>query len=281
LKLNSRISSTFLPSPNQSSVVELGLKRSATSTWLAIDDDLPVFHAHKLQQIEAQRAEVIAALPESESAQREFCELLLDHLIEHHQHQYSVEGRYLSTRNGGLKWLLPATDLESSCLWIQEDICLLQPLNGEYVLTAASICSPSNWRLLEKIGEGLGAIHNPVPGYRSILHTKTNRLMHKLGSDKVISRYNWSVQLGNELCWRPDLDSFPEQTEPYWRVERQTLRRLSKSGAVVFGIRIFLESFAQLESRRPGFTTNIKEIIQRLPNKQKIYKGLDKTLSRL
>ena len=262
-------------------MLELGLQRGATPTWLVIDDDFPIFHAHKIQQIKAHRAEVIAALPESELAQREFCKLLLDHLIAHHHGQYSIEGQYLSTRSGRLKWLLPATDLESSCLWIQEDICLLQPLNGEYVLTAASICSPSNWRLIEKIGEGLGAIHDPVPGYKNALHNRTNRLLHKLGANKVILRYNWSVQQGNELCWLPDLDPTQECTELYWRVERQTLRRLPESGAIVFGIRIFLESFAQLETRQPGFTTTIRRIIQRLPNKQKIYKGLDQTLGRL
>ena len=126
--------------------------------WLAVDDDLPIYHAHKLQQIGSHRGEVIAVLPESELAQKEFGRLLLTHLTEHHGDRYTADGHHLSTRDGRLKWQLPATDLQSCCLWIQEDICLLQALNNEYVLTAASVCSPSNWRLSEKIGKALGAI---------------------------------------------------------------------------------------------------------------------------
>jgi hypothetical protein len=157
---------------------------------------------------------------------------------------------------------------------------LLQALNNEYVLTAASVCSPSNWRLSEKIGKALGAIHDPVPGYGDTLHARTNRLLHKLSKDKVITRYNWSVQAGNELCWRPELYPAQEPAEPYWRVERQTLRRLPETGAIAFGIRIFLESFTKLESRQPGFTATLREIIEGLPEEQRRYKGLDSLLAR-
>ena len=105
--------------------------------WLAVDDDLPIYHAHKLQQIDSYPDEVIAALPESDSAQKEFGRLLLTHLTVHHGQRYSTDGHNLSTRDGRLQWPLPATDLQSCSLWIQEDICLLQALNDEYVLTAA------------------------------------------------------------------------------------------------------------------------------------------------
>ena len=280
MKLNSEINSPFLPRANQSSVLELGLKHGTMAEWLAVDDDLPIYHAHKLQQIGSHRGEVIAVLPESELAQKEFGRLLLTHLTEYHGERYSTNGHHLSTRDGILEWQLPATDLQSCCLWIQEDICLLQALNNEYVLTAASVCSPSNWRLSEKIGKALGAIHDPVPGYGDTLHAKTNRLLHRLSKDKVIIRYNWSVQAGNELCWQSELDPILEPAEPYWRVERQTLRRLPETGAIVFGIRIFLESFTKLESRQPGFTASLREIIERLPKEQRRYKGLDSLLAR-
>ena len=261
-------------------MLELGLKHGTMAEWLAVDDDLPIYHAHKLQQIGSHRGEVIAVLPESELAQKEFGRLLLTHLTEHHGERYTTDGHHLSTRDGTLKWQLPATDLQSCCLWIQEDICLLQALNNEYILTAASVCSPSNWRLSEKIGKALGAIHDPVPGYGDTLHARTNRLLHKLSKDKVIIRYNWSVQAGNELCWRPELYPAQEPAEPYWRVERQTLRRLPETGAIAFGIRIFLESFTKLESRQPGFTATLREIIEGLPEEQRRYKGLDSLLAR-
>ena len=109
--------------------------------WLSVDDDLPIYHAHKLQQIDSHPGEVIAALPESDSAQKEFGRLLLTHLTVHHGQRYAIDGHNLSTKDGRLQWPLPATDLQSCSLWIQEDICLLQALNDEYILTAASVCS--------------------------------------------------------------------------------------------------------------------------------------------
>ena len=261
-------------------MLELGISHGAMAEWLAVDDDLPMYHAHKLQQIGSHPGEVIAALPESGLAQKEFSRLLLTHLTEHHGQLYTTDGHDLSTKDGNLRWRLPATDLQSCSLWIQEDICLLQALNDEYIMTAASVCSPSNWRLSEKIGKALGAIHDTVPGYGDTLHARTNRLLHKLSKDKVIIRYNWSVQVGNELCWRPDLYLTQEPAELFWRVERQTLRRLPETGAIVFGIRIFLENFTRLESRKPGFTATLRGIIERLPEAQRRYKGLDSLIKR-
>ena len=58
--------------------------------WLAVDDDLPIYHAHKLQQIGSHRGEVIAVLPESDSAQKEFGRLLLTHLTVHHGQRYAT-----------------------------------------------------------------------------------------------------------------------------------------------------------------------------------------------
>ena len=101
-------------------------------------------------------------------------------------------------------------------------------------------------------------------------------------------RFNWSVQQYPELFWRKDLDKQPAQLDLnkgwekgfgqgpnalFWRVERQTLRRLPQSGAIVFTIRIFIHSFAALELTS-GFTTNLGQLIGALPIAEKKYKGL-------
>ena len=103
MKLNSKINSPLLPRPSQSSVLELGLSQGAMAEWLAVDDDLPIYHAHKLQQINSHPGEVIAALPESDSAQKEFCRLLLTHLTVHHGQRYATDSHNLSTRDGRLQ----------------------------------------------------------------------------------------------------------------------------------------------------------------------------------
>ena len=275
MKLNSQIDSPILPRSDQTTVLELGLQPCRLSDWLAIDDDLPRFHAHKLEQFQTHKDEVFAALPESETAQAEFGQVLLDELLQTHSERFQSDGKILRERASGLTWNLNQTGLDSSSLWIQDDICLMQQFGDEHILTAASLCSPTNWRLSDKIGRNLNVIHDPVPGYEKTLQERVNRMLSQMSDLKLILRFNWSLQQGDELCWRPDLYATDPADQLFWRVERQTLRRLPQTEAIVFGIRIYLESLERLETRAPGSRSSIRKLIANLDSGQRAYKGLD------
>ncbi|MFO7552014.1 MAG: DUF3445 domain-containing protein, partial [Haliea sp.] len=60
--------------------------------------------------------------------------------------------------------------------------------------------------------------------------------------------HNWSVQAGNALCVRPGEGSEGTAAELYYRSERQSLRRLPQTGAIVFTIRVYLHPLAALAS---------------------------------
>ena len=145
-------------------------------------------------------------------------------------------------------------------------------------MTAASVCSPSNWILQEKIGQTVDFIHEPVPDYNKLLSKRVNRFLEGIPSGRVLLRYNWSIQSGNELFWRDDLNRNADilnSSSPnlYWRIERQTFVRLPASGAIVFGIRVFLHSFDSLRNIE-GFDQSIEKLLAQLPATQKRYKGL-------
>ena len=111
---------------------------------------------------------VYQALPESARAQTEFHKLLRQHLVQNHG--YRLEGIHsLVNRKYSLTWDGPIADLWHCSLWIQEDFCLLENTGKEYVLTAASVCSPSNWNMPSKIGHSVETLHSPVPGL-SLIH---------------------------------------------------------------------------------------------------------------
>ena len=280
MKLDSQIPAPILPNPEQSSVLELGLTPCSKPNWLAIDEDFAHFHAHKLQQFETHPDKVFAALPQSVAAQEEFSQVLLEDLLTNHADRYYREGNLLHQQSG-IEWHLDTPDLAASSLWIPEDICLLQQLGDEHILTAASICSPSNWQLKHKIGRNLNVIHDPVPRYKAILQERVNRMLSQMNDQKLILRFNWSIQRGNELCWHPELYAPDFNDALYWRIERQTLRRLPLTRAIVFGIRIYLESFAQLERRIPAFRQQVRKLIDNLDAEQRSYKGLDSILTLL
>jgi hypothetical protein len=265
MRLNTTVTPPFFPRADQSTVLQLGLQALDATTWMQRDTDFDQFYQHKLRTQKVFTDKVYAALPESQLVQAEFHQTLVEHLVADH--------RIESLRS------TPFRSLWHSSLLVQEDICLLEPKTGGYIMTAASVCSPSNWKLEEKIGGDLNFIHKPVPDYADTLGDRVNRLFEKLKTDSPLLRYNWSIQNGNELFWRADLQESDQSIEPlwYWRVERQTLRRLPISQAIVFGIRIYLHNLASLCLDKQ-LAEHIHGIVVRLPDNQIQYKGLGRWL---
>jgi hypothetical protein len=50
-----------------------------------------------------------------------------------------------------------------------------------------------------------------------------------------------------------DDEELANDTQLYWRVERQTLRRLEKTGAVVFTIKVIIHSMTELAKQADSY----------------------------
>ena len=270
MQLVSSVPPVLMPDARQETVLQLGLAPLAMHDWIQSDADFIQFHEHKLAVQSLFPAKVSGA--RSTEAVKIFAEFLLETLLVEHSEIYYSDDSTLTHLPSGLSWALADRSLAAVSRWVQEDICLLEPEQGVYKLTAASVCSPSNWRLEEKIGCSLDAIHSPVPNYDKVLATRVNRLLTNLKPEKSLCRFNWSVQRGNELLWRDDLSSQAE-TALYWRIERQSLLRIPTTDIIIFSIRIYLHSFADLV-KMPDFRSNLQTIIGKLPAEQSAYKGL-------
>ncbi len=137
-----------------------------------------------------------------------------------------------------------AHPLELAGRLVSEDFCLHlpDPASGELILAAGCVCFPNRWRLADKIGRPVMAVHEPVPGYAPEVGTPVQRLMERLPVGRVLERHNWGLADGPELFMPAPRAGATlgraEVAERLWlRIERQTLRRLPDSGAVVFTIR--------------------------------------------
>ena len=285
MRLNSAAPPVYFPEAAQSSVLRLGLHPLPLANWLHLDQDFSSFHAHKLQQYARNPDQVSQQSAGAAQAIKEFNDFLLTYLLQHQADLYCVHNGRLVHRPSRLGFPLPAAGLWHSSLWIQDDICLLQVRRHHHVLVAASVCSPSRWRLDEKIGHTVDWIHAPVPDYEHKLGQRVNRLLSGLKPANPVLRFNWSIQPGNELHWHPDQEPAADSTTWYWRVERQTLLKLPASGTVVFGIRLYLHSFQQMEQAMrqatggtAGFRTTLAGMVQRMPEAMRRYKGLDRLL---
>jgi hypothetical protein len=162
----------------------------------------------------------------------------------------------------------------------QEDFCLLQRrADGTYALTAAVLCFPAHWRLRDKLGRPLDEIHAPVPGFAARLGTPVARFFDSLAVERPAWRANWSVVESPDLFHpgqRPalsDLSAENAGARLWLRVERQTLRRLPATRAVVFTIRTLIEPLARTV-RRPGAAQAMAERFAEMDVAMAAYKGL-------
>ena len=62
--------------------------------------------------------------------------------------------------------------LERAGLSVQEDLCLVHRTSNGWILEAASLSFPSLWKLSNKIGKNMAAVHGPVDDYPEFLEKK-------------------------------------------------------------------------------------------------------------
>lgn len=176
-----------------------------------------------------------------------------------------------------------ATDpLELAGRLVQEDICLVQNTGDGPAFSAAVVCFPSRWRLLDNIGMPLSAVHGPVPFYGDRLARPVDRFMRYLKPRHIASRQNWSL-LDDPTLYQPggkwrvdgDADITAENagSRVFLRVERQTLRRLPISRAILFGIRVHVYPLDRVIDRPAGAAT-LAATVTGLPAEIQMYKSL-------
>jgi hypothetical protein len=180
----------------------------------------------------------------------------------------------------------PGADLHPvvrAALRTQEDWCVLAPVepDGPPVLVAACVCFPTRWILREKLGLPIGAIHAPVAGYAAQVGTPVDRFVERLRPGRPVWRANWNLVDDPALSqgylpdpWRRLAASAETVADRvHLRVERQTLRRLPRTGAVAFGIRVHQRPLRHLADR-PADLARLLDAVEALPPDTFRYKGL-------
>ncbi|MFV2002544.1 MAG: DUF3445 domain-containing protein [Paracoccaceae bacterium] len=141
----------------------------------------------------------------------------------------------------------------------QEDFCLLEKPDGapEHVLSGAVLCFPAGWTLDEKFMRPLRLIHRPVAPYDDNVARRVQRLFDAIRPERPIWRAN-GLFYDDPGLFAPhrEADERPEAGvgAPYLRAERQCLRRLKNSPAVVFSIHTFMVRRADLSAAQARAT---------------------------
>jgi len=169
-------------------------------------------------------------------------------------------------RNGNLLKIIPVSEtvnlsnfgnfhpLELCGRIVQEDLCLLRKNSSEkWELVAGSLCFPSTWTLSEKIGLEMVGVHEPVQLLNEILGNSIYKYFSNLKPNSpVVGRFNWNLEIVPDLRIEPEHPAAHGEITPEnignltFRVERQTLKKLPKSGMILFTIGVLVIPFREI-----------------------------------
>lgn len=226
-----RLSATrFFPVPHR---FTLGLQPIREAEWLHRPTIAEMQRKRELLDGE-ERPGVLDALSSSEAAQAELWTLVEAHASDHFDDAAPNAGPPLGE--------LP---IERAGRLVAEDLLLMErrPASGWH-LTAGCLCFPSRWALADKLGRRMRDIHEPVPGLNARIGPQIENFFDRLAPGRLVCRMNSAIMDDPELYQPPAFTTPPPPAGApvsgarlLLRMERQTLRRLPGSGAVVFTIK--------------------------------------------
>lgn len=230
----------------------MGLEPLPLEEWLTPQPGDDALLTQRAMLVAAHEPDVIASLPAGHDAVEELARLL--------------DGRGFVLGAGET---LPAIARA-----VAEDLCILTREGDDYLLTAGILCFPNRWKLREKMGGNLVAVHGPVPDYAGHLARGVARFLDRLKPLRAYMRRNWGLARSNALF-------LPESTPPvdprqdtgfYLRREDQSFLKLPETGAVIFGIRTTVIPWADAPA---DLREDILAVIDGLSPAWLDYKSLD------
>ena len=177
---------------------------------------------------------------------------------------------------------------------IQDDLAIMfEKPDGQYYFLAGCILLPGFWRLSDKFGMSLSDIHTSgdVPQYKNKLERGMMNFFRRVQPNAPVLRNNYFLQADDGLAWSHTAP--PEDTESlrsdawtaapdnrpidnvYFRSERQSFRRLPRSGGVVFTIRTYFEPVTAI-AQEHGVPGRLASAVRSWGDDVSKYKGKEK-----
>ena len=232
------------------------------SNWLLRDAETDLTITLKKKLLSTRRDEVVGLLPGGQDVAQEAAQII---------------GQWAGVEitSTGIDALVDAS------LLVADDLAVLQPIKStdgveQLLLTAAVVCCPSRWMLAEKMGHDMLTIHRPVAKYAEQVGAAVDNYFQRITAEKTVWRSNWIIQ-DHPALFQPQIPSVPLAKSPdeLWiRMERQTLRRLPKTGGILFTIRGYQQPLSEYLSRSQEIAQNIRTMLERLPDDVAQYKSV-------
>jgi dimethylamine monooxygenase subunit A len=259
----------------------MGIKPLDLSQWIETDDLLSKQLQLKKDLVEQHYETVIQQFPSADAAILEAEDLLTQHLAKTFPTSYQLEGKTFKVL--GKEFTLDQdakAAIKRIAQYTQEDFCWLSA-KSPVRLEAGTVCFPSRWKVVDKIGKDSAGIHAPVPKFAETIGKPTASFLEMIPKDKPVWRINWTLHDSYDLFCPEAHESKKNLTvdnvlnETHIRVERQTLRRLPNTEYILFSIRTYIYSVAEAieDAKRKDI---LIRTLDGLPEDVAFYKGMRK-----
>jgi hypothetical protein len=180
---------------------------------------------------------------------------------------------------------LPYEPFEYITRQAQGDFTLQDQRDNNLFVDGGMVTTQADWSLEFNVGMTFHEWHGPVPVAHDLgVFDRALEFLLRLQYGKPVRRLNWTMTVNPRLdtspenypIWGPDRTTVtPENVgdKVHLRVELQTLFRLPRSNAILFGVRAYLASVSEL-ARVPKWGRRLHRVLRDLHPELQTYKGL-------
>ncbi|WLF77927.1 hypothetical protein PVL30_001650 [Lodderomyces elongisporus] len=251
--------------------VTMGIRNMDLESWIELDNEWMFFHNLKLKRLAEKKdkgQELYGTSDKAIDASWELLFELCNYLPARYPSlfQYNTTTKLLKILATGETFDLTdrvnVNPIVTAAKLVQDDLAIMvENEEGNYTLESGCIVLAGFWRLSDKFQMSLDEIHlsGDVPQYSTKLGPGMRKFFRRLTVDQPVVRNNYFIQTDNNLDWSTSIGpesqknvgwyTAPEATDVsklFFRSERQSLRRLPISGAVVFTIRTYFMPVTKL-----------------------------------
>lgn len=240
-----------------------GLNPVSDGEWLLVDEVYAAQMALRERLLAEKGDAVLRVSPGSVPACAELLDAVVDEVTR--RAEYVREGEAMVCPDGRRVVLDRSAPLATAARLVQEDLVVLEKPDGhdEHILTAAALCFPASWTLAEKYLRPLTGIHAPVEDYDDGLAKRVQRVFDGVQPGRSIWRMNYLIYADPALFQpRREAEKRPPAAGPvrWLRMERQVIRRLPASRAVVFSIHSYVMSYERLSPEDRATLSALKPV---------------------
>ncbi|KAK0126927.1 mannosyltransferase [Cadophora gregata f. sp. sojae] len=249
--------------------ITMGLRNMNWDEWIELDNHYLKFHSDKAKRIEDRGSKCSYTDPQAFDGAIELLEEFCAYLPERYPSLYrqtpvGMDNLITGESFNIIERPLLEDPMQMAARMTQDDLAIMfEKDDGQYYLLAGSILLAGFWKLEDKFGMPLSEIHTSgnVPGFKTKLEKGMMNFFRRVQPSGPVQRNNYFIQVDDSLPWSSSIgdEDGAEGTvgwftaeknkaisHHYFRSERQTLRRLPRSGGVVFTIRTYFHPITEI-----------------------------------